>query len=145
MMNNILVQTGVLADTLQGAAKIVAAGEFQGNDMWLYIAIGEFVIILLLLFIVCQKGTKTKTDRQKVRDSIKDDVDFQNIINSSFHATELYNELKVKCHPDRFVGDDEKIAIANRIFQEISKNKMNYKRLLELKKTAVQELDINFK
>ena len=144
-MNNILVQTGVLADTLQGAAKIVAAGEFQGTDMWLYIAIGEFVIILLLLFIVCQKGKKTKTDRQKVRDSIKDDVDFQNIINSSFHATELYNELKVKCHPDRFVGDDEKIAIANRIFQEISKNKMNYKRLLELKKTAVQELDINFK
>lgn len=144
-MNNILVQTGVLADTLQGAAKTVTAGEFQGNGMWFYIAIGEFVIILLLLFIVCQKGTKTKTDKQKVRDSIKGDVDFQNIINSSFHATELYNELKVKCHPDRFVGDDEKMAIANKIFQEISKNKMNYKRLLELKKTAVQELDINFK
>ena len=35
-MNNILVQTGVLADTLQGAAKTVTAGEFQGNGMWFY-------------------------------------------------------------------------------------------------------------
>lgn len=69
---------------------------------------------------------------------------FRTSSNSSFHATEIYNELKVKCHPDRFIGDVEKNATANRIFQEVTKNKMNYKRLQELKKEAEESLGINF-
>ena len=138
-----MTQAEVLTDTLQGVAGAVTTGNFQESDVWFYIAMVEFVIIFFLLLFAFRRGT-TRVKKQKLRESIKSDVDFQNIINSSFHATEIYNELKVKCHPDRFIGDVEKNATANRIFQEVTKNKMNYKRLQELKKEAEESLGINF-
>ena len=138
-----MTQAEVLTDTLQGVAGAVTTGNFQESDVWVYIAMVEFVIIFFLLLFAFRRGT-TRVEKQKLRESIKSDVDFQNIINSSFHATEIYNELKVKCHPDRFIGDVEKNATANRIFQEVTKNKMNYKRLQELKKEAEESLGINF-
>ena len=137
-----MTQAEVLTDTLQGVAGAVTTGNFQESDVWFYIAMVEFVIIFFLLLFAFRRGT-TRVEKQKLRESIKSDVDFQNII-SSFHATEIYNELKVKCHPDRFIGDVEKNATANRIFQEVTKNKMNYKRLQELKKEAEESLGINF-
>ena len=138
-----MTQAEVLTDTLQGVAGAVTTGNFQESDVWFYIAMVEIVIIFFLLLFAFRRGT-TRVEKQKLRESIKSDVDFQNIINSSFHATEIYNELKVKCHPDRFIGDVEKNATANRIFQEVTKNKMNYKRLQELKKEAEESLGINF-
>ena len=138
-----MTQAEVLTDTLQGVAGAVTTGNFQESDVWFYIAMVEFVIIFFLLLFAFRRGT-TRVEKQKLRESIKSDVDFQNIINISFHATEIYNELKVKCHPDRFIGDVEKNATANRIFQEVTKNKMNYKRLQELKKEAEESLGINF-
>ena len=138
-----MTQAEVLTDTLQGVEGAVTTGNFQESDVWFYIAMVEFVIIFFLLLFAFRRGT-TRVEKQKLRESIKSDVDFQNIINSSFHATEIYNELKVKCHPDRFIGDVEKNATANRIFQEVTKNKMNYKRLQELKKEAEESLGINF-
>ena len=138
-----MTQAEVLTDTLQGVAGAVTTGNFQESDVWFYIAMVEFVIIFFLLLFAFRRGT-TRVEKQKLRESIKSDVDFQNIINSSFHATEICNELKVKCHPDRFIGDVEKNATANRIFQEVTKNKMNYKRLQELKKEAEESLGINF-
>ena len=138
-----MTQAEVLTDTLQGVAGAVTTGNFQESDVWFYIAMVEFVIIFFLLLFAFRRGT-TRVEKQKLRESIKSDVDFQKIINSSFHATEIYNELKVKCHPDRFIGDVEKNATANRIFQEVTKNKMNYKRLQELKKEAEESLGINF-
>ena len=138
-----MTQAEVLTDTLQGVAGAVTTGNFQESDVWFYIAMVEFVIIFFLLLFAFRRGT-TRVEKQKLRESIKSDVDFQNIINSSFHAIEIYNELKVKCQPDRFIGDVEKNATANRIFQEVTKNKMNYKRLQELKKEAEESLGINF-
>ena len=138
-----MTQAEVLTDTLQGVAGAVTTGNFQESDVWFYIAMVEFVIIFFLLLFAFRRGT-TRVEKQKLRESIKSDGDFQNIINSSFHATEIYNELKVKCHPDRFIGDVEKNATANRIFQEVTKNKMNYKRLQELMKEAEESLGINF-
>jgi hypothetical protein len=54
-----------------------------------------------------------------------------NVINSMFLCTPLYDKLKVKCHPDRFVDENQKL-IAENIFQELQKNKYNYDRLLEI-------------
>ena len=79
------------------------------------------------------------------KESLGKSVDFDNIFDSSFHSVELYNELKVKCHPDRFPMDKEKNKMADMLFQEVSKNKYNVKRLLELKEQAMRDLDINFK
>ena len=63
-------------------------------------------------------------------------------MNSAFLSAELYDKLKVRCHPDRFALDEEKQIIAEDIFQRISKNKANYKILLQLKQEAEEKLNI---
>ena len=68
-------------------------------------------------------------------------MDFDNVINSAFSAQGLYNELKAKCHPDRFQDENLKLE-ATRIFQEITKNKYNYKILKQLKEEAISKLKI---
>ena len=87
--------------------------------------------------------SKDTAKRRFKKDALGQDVDFDNIIDSSFNSAHLYDELKVKCHPDCFPTDMEKNAIAVGIFQEISKNRNNVKRLLELKEEAIQKLNIN--
>jgi len=62
--------------------------------------------------------------------------EMKNVINSMFLCTPLYDKLKVKCHPDRFIDENQK-AVAENLFQELQKHKYNYERLLEL------ELQIN--
>ena len=112
-------------------------------NLWMWIAILELGIIAFLLL----KGRirPKETAKQKFKnDSLKQTIDFNNIINSSFNSIQLYDELKVKCHPDRFPTNKDKNEIAVALFQEISKNKTNIKRLLELKEEAKQKLNINF-
>ncbi len=80
--------------------------------MWL--AIAEFgVLTYLLIRNKIKNKTITISVKQKFKnESLKQDIDFDNIINSSFNSIELYDKLKVKCHPDRFPNDDEKKYIA---------------------------------
>ena len=66
------------------------------------------------------------------------------MINSSFNSQQLYDELKKKCHPDRFPNDNDKNSIAIKLFQEISENKNNSKRLSEIKEVAEKKLQIKF-
>ncbi|MBN1182368.1 MAG: hypothetical protein JXB49_08790 [Bacteroidales bacterium] len=114
---------------------------FNYHNIWMWIAIIELVLILYLLLF--QK--KPESTRAKFKREAKGEViDFENIINSSFHVKPLYDELKVKCHPDRFIKDSEKNQVAIELSQEISKNKTNYKKLIELKELAKQKLNINF-
>ncbi len=134
---------------IQDSLNIVKENFVQGSavlqtktNWWFWIAIVEFGAILLLIFINRAKSRKTFKNKFKA-DSISQEVDFNNIINSSFNSIALYNALKVKCHPDRFPTDLEKNEIAENLFQEISKSKTNVKRLLELKKEAEQKLSIN--
>jgi len=112
-------------------------------NWWMWVALIESVlIIILILRINCQNFG---TPKQKYKEgSLNQDIDFKNIINSSFHSISLYDELKVKCHPDKFIADNEKNAIADKLFQEITKNKTNVKKLLELKEEAKSKLNINF-
>ena len=137
--------------TLQDSLKVAKETLVQepnvtetSTNWWFWIAIAEFGFILMLILI---KKNKTERHPRKFfkEESIKQEVDFNNIINSSFNSIELYDKLKVKCHPDRFPTDMEKNAIAENLFQEISKSKTNVKRLLELKQEAEQKLSINFK
>lgn len=59
-----------------------------------------------------------------------------NVVNSMFLCSPIYDKLKVKCHPDRFIDEKQKV-IAQDLFQELQENKYNYKKLLEI------ELQIN--
>ena len=139
-MNDSLIQ-----DSLKVAEKVIAKTT-ENNDssnLWMWVAIGEFVIIIG--FILASRFKRKPNAKQQFKDeSLAKEVDFNNIINSSFHSIELYDILKVKCHPDRFPTDPKLNEIAEKLFQEITKSKTNVKRLQELKIEAQQKLNINF-
>jgi hypothetical protein len=128
----------------------IAADTFNGNDItpidsinyWMWIAFAQFILIVVLLFDKINSG-KASEKRKFKAESLEKDVDFDNILKSSFHARQLYDELKVKCHPDRFPTNPEQNALADSLFKEISKNKLNLKKLEELKEKAITELNIN--
>jgi hypothetical protein len=139
-MNDSLIQ-----DSLKVAEKVVAKTT-ENNDtsnLWMWVAIGEFAIIIG--FVLANRFKRKPNAKKQFKDeSLAQEVDFNNIINSSFHSNELYDILKVKCHPDRFPTDTKLNEIAEKLFQEITKSKTNVKRLQELKIEAQQKLNINF-
>ena len=139
-MNDTLIQ-----DSLKLANQAIGkpAENLHLTNWWMWIAIAEFLIIAFILLKEKLRGKETAHKKFK-NDALIQDVDFNNIINSSFNSKALYDELKVKCHPDRFATDAVKYAIAENIFQEITKNKTNANRLIELKEEAKQKLNINF-
>lgn len=115
------------------------------SDFWFWVALIEFIIIAFIVFLIWKQKTKTlsKKDKHK-KEGRNSTIDFGNIINSSFNSRQLYDELKRKCHPDRFVDDKDKNEYAEKLFQEISKNQTNYDKLIELKHKAKEILNINF-
>lgn len=74
----------------------------------------------------------------------EEQIDFDNIVSSAFHAKKLYDELKIICHPDRF-HDLETITKATELFQLATQNKGNYNALVKLKERIYKELPINEK
>lgn len=86
-----------------------------------------------------QFSSHSKVGNSKQQESSSE---MTNVINSMFLCTPLYDKLKVKCHPDRFVNDDLLMKKADDIFKEISDNKRNYNRLKELADIAEKDLNI---
>lgn len=118
-------------------------GSSSGHNLWFWISIAEFIVIMLLIV----RKPKVRNDSAKLafkEEALSRTVDFGNIINSSFHSLSLYDELKVRCHPDLFVNDLEKNRTALALFQEITRNKANVKRLEEIKIEAEALLNIKF-
>lgn len=76
------------------------------------------------------------------RNILNEKIDFGNLITSAFHAKALYDELKKKCHPDRFL-DETMRAKADQLFQQITEHKEDYGSLLQLKEQAEKELMLN--
>ncbi len=136
----------IIKDTLKVASETITKSiDSESNDhinWWLWIAIIEFVLIVFL--VIKQKIKPNNTLKQKFKkESLEQEIDFNNIINSSFNSKQLYDELKVKCHPDLFPNDIEKNLLAENLFQEITENQNNAKRLIELKEVVKQKLNIN--
>ena len=80
------------------------------------------------LFSSIPKKEKTKQEASN--------PEMTNVVNSMFLCTPIYDKLKVKCHPDRFMDENQK-TLAENIFQELQKYKYNYDKLIEI------ELQIN--
>ena len=112
-------------------------------NTWFYIAITEFVAIIVVGGLYLKEKHKHSKKSELKQKFGNKEIDFRNVMMSSFHAKEIYDDLKKKCHPDRFVGDEQKTEIADKLFQEITKNKNNYKRLEELKQQAIEKLNIS--
>ena len=134
-MINIVLRVGEAVPAVQGAVEEV------GINWWMLIAAVEFLLIIALLFFRKEKNS----DREKIykEEALRGIVDFKNIVDSSFNAAKLYGEMIRKCHPDRFIGDERKVEVANRLSAEISDNKNNIKRLEELRIEAREKLEID--
>ncbi len=140
----------MVKDSIQTAnEQIILDTQLQNSDdfnWWLIVALAELVLILILLI----KVKKSKKERlleddgfDKLRKAKSQDIDMTNLMNSINSSRDLYKELSRKCHPDRF--QDELIKNkADKIFQEISKNKRNYAKLVELKLVAKEQLNLKF-
>ena len=114
------------------------------SSNWLiYLLIGVIIVLLLILFFIIS-NIKMKHSREyqaKQRILREDQIDWNNTM-YVFKAQELYNQLKVVCHPDRFT-DPQLNSVATDLFQRITKNKTNYKELQKLKEEAKQMLSVN--
>ena len=114
------------------------------SSNWLiYSLIGVIIVLLLILFVIISnmKMKNSKAYQAKQRVLRDDQIDWNNTMHV-FKAQELYNQLKVVCHPDRFT-DPQLNSIATDLFQRITKNKTNYKELQKLKEEANNVLKIN--
>ena len=98
--------------------------------------------IILVIIILKKKYSSDSLFAKKKKEILDEEVDFDNIINSSFNAKALYDKLRVRCHPDRFAADPTKIKIATEIQSLINENKNNLKSLNSLKKRAEEELGV---
>ena len=130
-------------DTLQMTADSLMQASQQENSLnwWMIIAIVELVIIVFLLLSKGKTDDKKRSIKRQVRE--EGDINFGNVIASSFGAKALYDELIRKCHPDRFAPDEEKVAIANDITERLGKYKNDLEKLNELKEEAINRLKIN--
>jgi len=138
------MNVNLLTDSINATDQVISKSiieKVSSHNYWMWIAVLELIIIGYLI-VIRKKSDTVKFQFKK--DTQKEEIDFGNIITSSFHVKPLYDELKVKCHPDRFPNDKDKNAIALDLFQEITKNKTNYKKLMELKGLAKEKLNINF-
>ncbi|MFZ4741902.1 MAG: hypothetical protein ACOYLE_12135 [Bacteroidales bacterium] len=136
----------LIHDTIIATNKIIGQATEKNSltNIWMWLSIIELIIIFYLFLKKKKRIIKPTAHANFKSESLSKEIDFNNIINSSFNSSQLYDILKVKCHPDRFPTDLVKNKIADSIFQEISMNKTNYKKLLELKEEAILKLNINF-
>jgi hypothetical protein len=132
-----------LADTTKTIVNS-GASVIPTNNYWKWIAIGEFVLLCILIFIYFNsKKVRLENTEIDLLDRAKGStVDMDALMKNINESKPLYDKLKAKCHPDRFHVDEEKRKVAEDLFQEITQNKRNYSKLLELQELAKQKLNI---
>ena len=126
-------------DSLNIVVNQVQSGTESGGYT-LYLLIGICLVIALLTFLWIHHNKSAKMKKKKELLS-ENEVDFKGIIDSSFKAKPLYDELKKKCHPDLY-RDEALNKEATEIFQLLVKYKYDYKKLSELKERAITNLKI---
>jgi hypothetical protein len=71
------------------------------------------------------------------------DVNLHEVMLDINNSKELYKLLSRRCHPDKFINSEYHKEIED-LYKEISNNKRNYSKLLELKELASMRFNINF-
>jgi hypothetical protein len=111
---------------------------------WMILAAIELLCIMFLLAKLREFREKIlalNEDSKPLFSAKKSTVDMNDLMNNINGARDLYKQLSRVCHPDRF-ADADKNAIATDIFQELSKHRRNYKKMLELKQRIINELNL---
>lgn len=120
--------------------------EAEGTiSIWFWIALLEFLLIVIFIVILLRRNSSTQNVNEhfdELKKAKNTNINMDDLMGDINHSKELYKELSKVCHPDKFVNSELKQK-AELIFQEISKNKRNYKKLKELKERAKEELNLN--
>ncbi len=132
-----------MMDSIQAVRNAVPASP-ASPDVWMYVAGVEFVLLVFVCVRLLLLRGRCRPEREKVKERIlrEGDVDFSNVIDSSFKAKALYDGLKKVCHPDRFAGDGRLAAKATEIFGLLVRHKHDYAALRGLKERAECELGV---
>jgi hypothetical protein len=116
------------------------------ESVWFWISITELLIMLFLFYKLKSKSNNSQLsdfEKSNIKNSKKNEIDMDNLMNSIHNSRTLYKELTKKCHPDRFINNPVQKK-SEEIFQEITKNERNYEKLNSLKLRAENELNIKF-
>lgn len=108
-------------------------------NAWKYVAIVEFILIILLVFLA-KRGDK-KGMNPDLLNAKSVDIDTDSMMSDIFKSKELYDKLIKKCHPDRFVDETMK-SVMTEFSQEITKNKSNYGKLVSIKEEIENQFNI---
>lgn len=131
-----------VADTVQHMANATGNANPPDAHSWIYWVGGALILGIIALAAALKRRTpQQEALKQKLKSGT---VDFDGLMNSAFHSQELYDELKKKCHPDRFSTNPQLVQKATEIFALITKNKYNYQALAKLKERAEKELHVKF-
>ena len=139
MINFTLALQAVTKKTLQ-----VSNQESISYSVFMWIAVVELVIILLLVYKLVSKKNKlalSNLERDSLKSAKSTKIDMDSLMNNINSSRALYKELSRKCHPDRFMNDPKQ-KLAEEIFQEISKYERNFDKLSLIKIRAIKELSI---
>lgn len=66
-------------------------------------------------------------------------IDYASLFMSMDKGQQLFNQLKVRCHPDRFAGTN-RYESAEEIFKQVQANSTDYDALMALKDRIDKEL-----
>ena len=66
-------------------------------------------------------------------------INYANLFSTMDKGQQLFNQLKIRCHPDRFVGTD-KYDSAEELFKQVQAHSTDYEALLSLKERIEKEL-----
>ena len=88
---------------------------------------------------------KKKDTRKETIDRIKkEDMDFSSMftaINNRTEIEQLFKSLSRRCHPDVYVGNPEKMALAEELFKRVMANSTNYKELVQIDSIITEQLE----
>ena len=88
---------------------------------------------------------KKKDTRKETIDRIKkEDMDFSSMftaINNRTEIEQLFKSLSRRCHPDVYVGNPEKMALAEELFKRVMANSTNYKELVQIDSIITKQLE----
>jgi len=111
------------------------------SDFWKYSAIGELVIIIILVILYLKPKKNRTTIETELKKARKNNVNMDDLMLNINNSRNLYKLLSKNCHPDRFINSTSHSEI-ELLFQKITENKRNFQELVKLKEIAINTFNI---